>query len=71
MTVSGKNNSTRLVQIHPSTAATLKNYLHLSRAAMPGAEVVSFFIGSTGNRPHPTGLQAAFRIVRVNLGYAP
>ena len=71
LTVSGKNNSTRLVPIHPSTVAALKNYLHLSRAAMPGAEVSSFFIGSTGNRPHPTGLQAAFRTVRVNLDYTP
>ncbi|MGO2482706.1 tyrosine-type recombinase/integrase [Glutamicibacter ardleyensis] len=71
LTVHGKNNSTRLVPVHPSTVAALKNYLRLSRAAIPGAEVISFFIGSTGNRPHPTGLQAAFRTVRVNLDYTP
>ncbi len=71
LTVRGKNDSTRLVPIHPSTVAAMKKYLRLSRAASPGADATSFFIGSTGNRAHPTDVLAAFRTVRGVLGYAP
>ena len=50
----------RLVPVHPTTLASLRDYTRHRDAAFPASEDPGFFLSSRGSRFSPSGLQAAF-----------
>ncbi|MCP9002100.1 tyrosine-type recombinase/integrase [Pseudarthrobacter sp. RMG13] len=70
LTVHGKRGNLRLVPIHPSTTAALRQYLKTSRDLSTCLDEDAFFLNMYRRRPHPTGLEQAFRLLRNDLGFA-
>ncbi len=70
LTVHGKRGNLRLVPIHPSTTAALRQYLRTSRDLSTRIDEDAFFLNTYRRRPHPTGLEQAFRFLRNDLGFA-
>ncbi len=58
--VTGKNDQTRMVALHPTTAAMLAGYATRRDQLRPGATSPSFFITTTGHRVQQHGVQATF-----------
>lgn len=60
LTAVGKNQQTRLVPLHPTTAAMLARYSARRDLLCRSAASASFFLTTTGHRPLQGGLQQTF-----------
>ena len=60
LTVTGKNDLTRLVPLHPTTAEMLANYAARRDRLCPTLVSPSFFLTSTGRRVQQRGVQQTF-----------
>jgi integrase/recombinase XerD len=60
LTVVGKNQQTRLVPLHPTTARMLARYAARRDRLCPAAASAGFFLTTTGRRPLQGGLQQTF-----------
>lgn len=61
ITVTGKYGKKRLVPVHPSTVAALRDYLRRSRNLATASDQNAFFLTFIGTRPRTGNLQRAFR----------
>jgi len=60
LTVTGKNNQTRMVPLHPTTVAMLANYAARRDRLCPHPVSLGFFLTSTGRRVQQHGVQQTF-----------
>lgn len=60
LTVTGKNDQTRLVPLHPTTVAMLVNYAARRDRLRPSAASPGFFLTATGRRVQQSGVQQVF-----------
>jgi len=58
----------RLVPVHPSTLAVLRDYARHRDATFPAPDTPAFFISARGTRLSQSGLSAAFRAARSLAG---
>ena len=70
LTVTGKYGRTRLIALHPTTAAALSDYLQI-RAAHAADGTSALLIGQAGRRLNPTMARAVFRSLTAECGLAP
>lgn len=58
----------RLVPVHPSTLAVLRDYARCRDASFPSPDTTGFFISSRGTRLSPAGLTSAFSAATTLAG---
>jgi len=68
LTVTGKNDQTRMVPLHPTTATMLAGYAARRDQLRPAAVSPSFFITTTGHRVQQGGVQQTFAKLLVLAG---
>jgi site-specific recombinase XerD len=68
LTVTGKNDQTRLVPLHPSTASMLAGYARRRDQLCPHRASPAFFITSTGQRVQQRGVAETFARLVVLAG---
>jgi integrase len=68
LTVTGKNDQTRMVPLHPTTAAMLAGYAARRDRLCPDAVSPGFFLTTTGRRVQQRGVQASFAKLLVLAG---
>ncbi len=68
LTVTGKNDQTRMVALHTTTATMLAGYAARRDQLRPAAVSPSFFITTTGHRVQPRGVQQTFAKLLVLAG---
>ena len=70
LTVTGKNDQTRLVPLHPTTASMLAGYAARRDRLCPHPASPALFITSTGQRAQQRGVQETFARLVVLAGIA-
>jgi len=68
LTVTGKNDQTRMVALHATTATMLAGYAARRDQLRPAAVSSSFFITTTGHRVQQRGVQQTFAKLLVLAG---
>jgi integrase len=68
LTVTGKNDQTRIVPLHPTTAAMLAGYAARRDRLCSAAVSPGFFLTTTGRRVQQRGVQASFARLLVLAG---
>jgi integrase len=71
ITVTGKYDHTRLVPLHPTTAAMLRDYRQRCDQLFPGPATPSFFLSAAGTRPFRSAVEATFSRLLVRAGITP
>jgi integrase len=71
MTVTGKYDRTRLVPLHPTTAAMLRDYRQRCGQLFPGPATPSFFLSAAGTRPFRSAVEATFSRLLVRAAITP
>jgi integrase len=66
--VTGKYDRTRLVPLHPSTTAMLRDYRQRCQQLFPAPATPSFFLSAAGTRPFRSAVEATFSRLLVRAG---
>jgi integrase len=67
-TVTGKYDRTRLIPLHPSTTAMLRDYRQRCEQLFPNPATPSFFLSAAGTRPFHSAVEATFSRLLVRAG---
>ena len=73
LTVTGKNDQTRLVPVHPTTAEMLAGYAARRDRLCPAPASLGVFLTATGHRVQQSGVQQTFArlLVQAGIGTPP